>query len=156
MIMPTAFLRTVFAVLLVTAVWLISYTAVWLAVDVRWFIDLRTVEVPSHPAGTDPFIIVSRDIHRPFSGEYDVTIRRQPENLIAYSTGRISIPYRPTNEPISGQTLGWWAHDGDGPVHSLDLRPGYYLLETCHYVRPWFLLHEKRRCVVSDMFEVTP
>ena len=151
--LPLSFLRNVLAILFVVALALSAYIAAWLLVDVRAYIDVRTVVIPDHEVGEDPEILISRDLNRGFSGQYVVSIREQPSNLLHYTTGPVEIEYRTPQEPISGRTLSWWAYDGGGGMAPLPV--GTYSVETCHFVRPWYLLHSKARCVVSDTFRVT-
>ena len=152
--MSIDFLRNVMAGLTVLFMAVLAYVTAWLIIDVRWFIDLRGVIVEDSVVGEDPAILVSRDINRDFSGAYYVTIREQPSNSVACTTGRVPLNYEAATQPIEEQTLSWWAHGGSCTDVLEDRLPaGIYTMETCHeVVSP--LRPPKQRCVQSGPFYV--
>ena len=152
--MSIAFLRNVMAGLTVLVIAALAYVTAWFLVDVRWFIDLRGVIVSDSVRGEDPEILVSRDINQDFSGAYYVTIRAQPSNGVACTTGRVAVNYEAATQPIAGRTLSWWAQGGSCTAALVNGLPvGVYTMETCHEVDV-ALRPPKRRCVQSGPFYV--
>ena len=149
-------LKSVFRLLLAILVSLLLYIGAWFAVDVRWYLDLRSVTI-SAPVATEAIpIVVSRDIHTDFNGGYSVTIREQPTNHVFCTSGDVAVPYRSETDPVAGKDLAWWAFGGDCTDRiAPGLPAGDYTIETCHYVsRPLLILPSKRRCVLSGVFTV--
>lgn len=128
----------------------IGYIAIYAAIDVRDYIDVRSVYV------VDGNVVVERQIHQDFAGAYEVTIRGVPSEQITCSTGRVRIDYKTTGRLPDPMTLAYWAEGGSCTrLLASPLPSGMYAMTTCHIVlHPLWFLPEKKRCVPSNVFTV--
>lgn len=149
--------RLAFAVsLAIAGLW--SY---WIATDISDFIEVNEVGVIQRPDLIE--VVVSRKLHRDFSGSYRVTIRAANEGYQVCDTGYVDVNYTarsavglPTQLP-SPMPVQYWAYGGRcTDVLSRGLPSGDYAMITCHKINHILtVLPGKERCWAPALFSIT-
>lgn len=105
------------------------------AFPASWWFEVPRLRVMDGVAGAPIVMEVDRKIHRPFSGEWSVLVRKKRgEHWVvacpSYGMGN----YRPDAELPEPLTLNWWT-DGACPT----LVAGTYLMTTSWSIYPTYL-----------------
>lgn len=154
-------IHTLVVGLLVLGLTIAAYSAVrW---SFRWlWIDLQSVTIPDHPAGTDPDIEVYRHIASYAHMSWSVEVRRWPEHrfvcLVIPTTAeghRLWLDYtRAANvvQPLV-MPLSHWMDDRAAldACEAEGFGTGQFYATTCH-LKQLFGLIPMRRCVPSNVF----
>lgn len=100
-------------------------------VPVTDFFDVKSVFIPTHVVGDDPYISYNRVVMQPVVGSWVVDIRAVGEKKAAVCTGFGTSKYEP-DEPLpdGGIKLSWYIGK------KCDLPPGEYVAETEWELRP--------------------
>ena len=122
-----------------------------------WY-ELHSVDVGSGPDFDSLPVTASREIHRPFRGEYRVTV--WPSSMVAPTQckGGAPIDYQVVSARRIDVSAAWWIENQPIPCRNI-LHPGDYLMITCVEVHPaspllaW--LTDPRTCVKSNVFTLT-
>lgn len=119
------------------------------AIPASFWLDVGQIKVYDSKAGEPIRMEVSREIHRPFSGEWSVLVRKKRgEHWIVVCPGYGMVNYRPDAELPDPLTLEWWT-DGACPA----LAAGTYLLTTSWVLYPAYL-PRKMVQITSNEFTV--
>lgn len=121
-----------------------------------WY-RLDSVTVADFRQGEEASITIEREIVRPFSGTYQVTI--WPEGGDSYvCIGTDKLDYtEPKQGALRNKTLSWWAANQRPPCLA-NMPPGKYQMQTCVNVHmtaallAW--LPDRQTCVWSNEFRV--
>lgn len=130
-----------------------------LLMDSIWM-DLKKVEVKNPSVAGEPIeMYVDREIHRPFTGSYSVTIREihgETGEFICEGRPLAPFPYDPARELPEPLHLTWWlgseAHMNTCKENGF-VKGHQFQIRTCHtvVVTVWDL-SLARRCVMSNVF----
>ena len=137
--MKNKLLRLVVFFQLVMIFGAVVYLIGWWSIDVRNFIKVNTIVVQDASAGTLPKVSVGREVLSHFDGGYRVVLRRADIAHTVCSSGLITVPYKPRDDPITKDVL-WWSAGGSC-TKDMFLRqpPGLYSLESSHCVRRFWI-----------------
>jgi hypothetical protein len=97
----------------------------------RYWLEVRRVHVFDAPPGAEVILDVDRAIHRSFTAEWSVLVRRwQDGGWVIVCTGRGKSDYRPDALLPDPLTLRWWT---DEACPTLDA--GRYFISTIWTIR---------------------
>lgn len=141
--------------------WLFRTMAVWLLClalaqlwPASWWFTVRSIRVgPAHSGEPIP-MVVAREIHHAFFGEWHVSVRRWYEGvgMVVFCTASGYSQYRKGVGLPPELTLGWWT---DSACSTLP--EGKYIVSTLWYIDPLFLLVPRKHVQFdSNIFEVAP
>lgn len=118
-----------------------------------YWLDVDYVKVVNAQKGHRIPMLVDRDIHRPFVGEWVVSVKRfVGVGWVHHCSGSGKANYRPGGNLPADLDLEWWT---EGGCKSLPV--GSYVLETSWSIKPSFdFLPERQVSATSNIFEVTP
>lgn len=133
-------LKVMFIVLIAGAMWPASY----------WF-EVDHISVPNAKVGKPIVMEVQRSIHRPFSADWHVVVRRRTTagSWVITCAADGSTDYLPEASLPQPTTLDWWTN-GRCP----SLTPGTFRIHTTWQLEPQYV-PTKRVTAVSNIFEVT-
>ena len=136
-------------------IWAILLSSFWLIMIVAWFwpasfwLSVDDVHVFDSTVGSPIYMSVDRTIHRPFYGEWSVTVRKintGKKSVVCVSRGRSDyITEAVFPEDLS---LDWWT---DGKCKTLKI--GKYILTTSWSIDAMF--SSKKVKAVSNEFAIT-
>lgn len=93
----------------------------------HWF-EVTSVEVSSAAVGTIPKARVTRLIHRPFTANWIVTLRkRNGSGFLSYCVRKGTNDYRPYARLPESTDINWWMEIPPNPACP-ELVPGEYIL----------------------------
>jgi hypothetical protein len=137
-------------VMLIMCLWLALYAGahLWPA---SWWFEVRKVQVLDAQANSEITMLVDREIHRQFVGEWVSTVRRvEPKSLELYCSGSGRANYRPSNDLPDVVTLDWWTGGSCKTLPS-----GDYVIDTTWQINPAIaFLPEKHIRNTSNIFHV--
>lgn len=136
----------------------LTWIGLYLAADVDDYIDLHEVVVPNFVEGTEPEILVFRDLKKSFSGGYSVSVRKNGTFRTYCATGNIDIDYTVKAEKGPEDDV-WKLHKWieGGTCTDVYFEPGFYVINSCHYKDRFYLglVGQKKDCNNwSNVFEV--
>lgn len=115
-----------------------------------WF-EVHSIEVKDTVEGRPPYMVVYRDIHKPFYGEWKIEVERKDDDgnftLACQADGKNN--YSPKNVLPAPLDLDWWTF----PT-KCNLQSGTYRLETAWRVFP-IGIAPRQVTVTSNIFEVS-
>ena len=128
---------------------------VYLLVPVsRWF-EVHGVSVSDTAMGSSPKVTVDRQIHRPFTGSWTVTLRRElGDGFTAVCTRNGRNDYRPGSALPADTDLRWWMAIPPGP-ECRRITPGRYIVTILWRVEAEGLPSKVVRAE-SNVFEIRP
>lgn len=137
--------------------WIFPHVA-RLTVDPADYIEVRSVKFEDTVEGVSPRLAVDRTVHQPFTGQYEVLIRKQVgSGFRTYCDPPRSgdIPYNPEAElPLDEfRNLEWWMGRDPGEPPLCPLVAGNYIVDTTWFVEWWFGIVIKTT-VTSNTFTV--
>ena len=123
----------------------------WAVASPSYWFEVRSVFIPDAARGNFIPMVVDREIHLPFTGEYRVEARNIIGNTIECEAhGKVD--YRPDAELPEPLVLSWWAYS-DTRCH--DLPNGTYSVKTTWEVeRLWGFIPDGKVVAVSNYFTV--
>ena len=147
---PTIRVLGSWPVFAVMAVWLAFYVAANLWPASSW-LAVERVSIGNTLAGQPVPMVATRQINRPFSGDWRVTVRRwEYSGWVVYCNASGSNNYKTEAILPANLTLGWWT-DGQCAL----LPEGRYTVNTSWHIQPNLpFLPAKYVAVDSNIFEV--
>ena len=131
------------------AVWLTGFLAAHLWPS-EWWMSVNRVLVFDSPAGADVAMEVDRTIHRDFTADWSVLVRRYHEgSWVIACAARGTSDYRPDAVLPDPLTLDWWTN-GECPSLS---QHGRYFISTIWTIRG-NMLPDKTIQTASNVFTV--
>lgn len=123
----------------VIAILLALLTAFWIAptigpllIPARWFIEVDRVLIGDSHDGTAPQVMSFRTVHRPFTGDFTVYVRRFMDDQVSapYCIAHAQRPftYFPAHGPLANIDLDWWMEIPPNPP--CPWTPGRYIATT--------------------------
>lgn len=120
----------------------------------RWY-ELHDVRVES---GEDPRainVVTTRDIHRPFTGSYIVSLRDVDRPHPSICDGGEMVSYEPDGTVVIMSLQRWT--EGATPDCISALYPGSFVLKTCVQVLHSIpMIGRREQCATSNIFQVLP
>lgn len=137
---------------IVMSVFLTLYAAAHLWPASFWF-EVISVRAGPSKAGHVVPMLVDRTIHRPFLGEWTVSVKRFVSvGWVNHCTASGRAHYEKGAELPTDLDLNWWTN---GACQTLP--EGRYAIETTWHIQPTFaVLPERRVNAKSNIFEVSP
>lgn len=134
-----------------SAIVVVSYWMLHVFPTASFWIEHHSVRVADTDLGQPIVMLVDREVKRPFSGSWTVTLRRfETQGPVIRCTAEGTADYQPGSmfpEPLD---LDWWT-DGQCRINE----PGQYAITTTWVIDPYWVAGDRTsQPITSNVFEV--